>query len=417
MTLAVKAEPAEGGSVTPASGQYDFGQTVNLQAVAAEGYDFVRWIEGDKALSDSANYIYAVQGNADLTAVFTPKYLDVTVSYDERGGSVTGGGTGRYTYGTELTLTATPLSGWQFDGWTVDGKAVTTDLSSTFNVQSSMTIQAVFTEQPAGLLSGRVTRDTDDVPIGGAKVILRCGDVSYAATTDAYGYYQLTYDLLCQADRFMWSPTAQIWFDEAEQTKNFSLLRGATVVIPAEWACTFSSPVPVTPTTEGVRVWYLSKYDQQSFVVDEYTEATIPAGEGVILSGSPGQRIDLAEAAAVNPIMGNMLIGTPTAPYVVSDDAVYKMGEGTSDVAKFYLMAKDEVVPKGKAYCQYTLSSQAATVDIIWSAASLINAMLRDINDPDTPHFDLQGRRIYKTDADTRDKKIHVVKGRKVIIK
>ena len=195
------------------------------------------------------------------------------------------------------------------------------------------------------------------------------------------------------------------------------MLRGATVVIPAEWACTFSSPVPVTPTTEGVRVWYLSKYDQQSFVVDEYTEATIPAGEGVILSGSPGQRIDLAEAAAVNPIMGNMLIGTPTAPYVVSDDAVYKMGEGTSDVAKFYLMAKDEVVPKGKAYCQYTLSSQAATVDIIWSAASLINAVLRDINDPDTPHFDLQGRRIYKTDADTRDKKIHVVKGRKVIIK
>ena len=424
VTLAVKAEPAEGGSVTPASGQYDFGQTVNLQAVAAEGYDFVRWMEGDKALSDSANYIYAVQGNADLTAVFTPKYLDVTVSYDERGGSVTGGGTGRYTYGTELTLTATPLTGWQFDGWTVDGKAVTTDLSSTFNVQSSMTIQAVFTEQPAGLLSGRVTRDTDDVPIGGAKVILRCGDVSYAATTDAYGYYQLrvedkslTYDLLCQADGFMWSPTAQIWFDETEQTKNFSLLRGATVVIPAEWACTFSSPVPVTPTTEGVRVWYLSKYDQQSFVVDEYTEATIPAGEGVILSGSPGQRIDLAEAAAVNPIMGNMLIGTPTAPYVVSDDAVYKMGEGTSDVAKFYLMAKDEVVPKGKAYCQYTLSSQAATVDIIWSAASLINAVLRDINDPDTPHFDLQGRRIYKTDADTRDKKIHVVKGRKVIIK
>ena len=204
VTLAVKPEPAEGGSVTPASGQYDFGQTVNLQAVAAEGYDFVRWMEGDKALSDSANYIYAVQGNADLTAVFTPKYLDVTVSYDERGGSVAGGGTGRYTYGTELTLTATPLSGWQFDGWMVDGKAVTTDLSSTFNVHSSMTIQAVFTEQPAGLLTGRVTRDTDDVPIGGAKVILRCGDVSYAATTDAYGYYQLrvedkslTYDLLC----------------------------------------------------------------------------------------------------------------------------------------------------------------------------------------------------------------------------
>ena len=428
VTLAVKAQPAEGGSVSPASGQYDFSQPITLQATPAEGYEFTRWMEFDKVLSDTATYTYLPLGSADLTAVFTPKYYDITVSYDEKGGTVTGGGTGRYTYGTELELTATPASGWQFDGWMVDGKTVTTDQSSTFNVQRSMTIQALFSELPMGLLTGRVTRTDDDVPIGGAIVTLRSGDVTYAATTDSYGYYQLkvedkslTYDLLCQADGFMWSPTVQMWFEETEQTKNFSLLRGATIVLPKEGAGSFSSPVPVQLDTETAKAWWLSKYDQQSFVVEPVADGFIPAGEGVILSGVAGQRIDMSEntssAARRAPgIMGNMLIGTPTAPYVVTEDGVYQVRENTDGSTRFYLAVQGEVVPKGRAYCQYTISGQPTTVDIIWSGETLINAIVRDINDS-TPHFDLQGRRIYKVDADTSGKKIHIVKGRKVIIK
>ena len=429
ITLAIKAQPADGGTVSPASGQFDFGQTVKLVATPAEGYDFSRWMENDKALTDSASYIYAPQGNADLTAVFTPKYFDVTISYDEKGGTVTGGGTGRYTYGTELTLTATPQAGWQFSGWTIDGESLNSPLSTlNWTVNTSAVIQALFTELPTGLLSGRVTRDADDVPIGGAIVTLRSGDVSYAATTDSYGYYQLkvedkslTYDLLCQADGYIWSPSVQMWFDEAEQTKNFSLLRGATIVMPQEGACTFSTPVAVTLATETAKAWWLRAYDQQSFVVEQVVDGTIAAGEGIILSGVAGQRIDMAEAASATNraagIMGNMLIGTPTAPYVVDDDNVYQMREGTTTDAKFYLAVRGEVVPKGKAYCLYTLSGQPSEVAILWSDETLINAVLRDLNDPNTPHFDLQGRRIYKIDADVQGKKIHVVKGRKVVIK
>ena len=426
VTLAVKAQPAEGGIVSPASGQYYFGETVNLKATAAEGYDFVRWLENDKALTDSATYVYTPQGNADLTAVFTPKYFDVTISYDENGGVVTGGGTGRYAYGTELTLTATPQTGWLFDGWTIDGKPANTQQPSpntlTWTVNASAIIQAVFTELPTGLLSGRVTRDADDVPIGGAVVTLRSGDVSYAATTDSYGYYQLkvedkslTYDLLCQADGYMWSPTVQIWFDETTQTKDFSLLRGATVVLPKEGACTFSTPVAVTVSTETAKAWWLSKYDKQSFVVEQVANGVIPAGEGVILSGVAGQRIDMAEAATASSIMGNMLTGTATAPYVVTDDNVYQMREGTDADARFYLAVRGEVVPKGKAYCQYTLSGQPNEVAIIWSEETLINTVLRDINDADAQHFDLQGRRIYRFDADGQGKRIHIVRGKKVL--
>ena len=427
ITLAIKAQPADGGTVSPASGQFDFGQTVKLQATSAEGYDFVRWMENDKALTDSATYVYTPQGNADITAVFTPKYFDVTISYDEKGGTVTGGGTGRYAYGTEFTLTATPQTGWQFEGWVIDGKTIN-DNTLAWTVSASVTIQALFTELPTGLLSGRVTRDADDVPVGGATVTLRSGDVVYSTTTDSYGYYQLkvadkslTYDVLCQADGYMWSPNVQMWFDEAQQTKNFSLLRGATVVLSKEGACTFSTPVAVTLNTETAKAWYLGKYDKQSFVVEQVADGLIPAGEGVILSGVAGQRIDMTESSTANNraagIVGNMLIGTPTAPYVVDADNVYQLREDTGTETKFYLSARGEVVPKGKAYCQYTLSGQPNEVAIVWSEETLINAVLRDINNPNTPHFDLQGRRIYKVDADALGKKIHVVKGKKIIVR
>ena len=423
VTLAVKAQPAEGGTAVPASGQFDFGQPLTLQATPAEGYDFAWWMENDKALTDSATYVYTPQGNADLTAVFTPKYFDVTVSYNERGGTVTGGGTGRYAYGTELTLTAAAQQGWQFEGWMVDGKTLTNEAVCSWTVNATATLQALFTELPTGMLSGRVTRETDDVPIGGAVVTLRSGDITYAATTDSYGYYQLkvedkslTYDLLCQADGFMWGPSLQIWFDDTKQTKDFSLLRGATVVLPKEGACTFSTTVDVTLDTENVKAWWLKKYEKQSFVVEQVTDGTIAAGEGVILTGVPGRRIDMAEAASAKTIMGNMLTATASAPYVVTDDGVYQMREGTDAEAKFYLAVHGEVVPKGKAYCQYTLSGQPTQVAIIWSEETLINTLLRDINDPDMPHYDLQGRRIYKIDADAQNK-IHVVKGKKIIVK
>ena len=427
--LTVKASPAEGGSVAPASGQYDYGQAVTLTATAAEGYEFTKWLENDNLLTEEASYAYTPQGDASLTAVFAPKFYDVTIDYDANGGTVSGGGSGRYAYGTTLTLTAEPMSGWTFGGWQLDGELQTTEATFTWTVNNMATITPLFTELPTGLLSGRVTRDDDGTPVAGATVTLSNGDVRVTTTTDSYGYYQLkvedkslTYDLLCQADGYMWSPTVQMWFDEGEQTKNFSLLRGATIVLPAEGATTFSSPVSVTLPGGSVKAWYLSKFDQHSFVVEEVSVTSIVAGEGIILSGTAGQRIDMSEAPAAmhssqRAIAGNMLLGTPTAPYVVEDGNVYQMKENTNSTAAFYLAAKGELVPKGKAYCQFTLSGQPSTVSIVWNEADIINAIFNDANDPSTPHYDLQGRRIYMTGNGQGDKKIHIVNGRKIVVK
>jgi CUB domain/Divergent InlB B-repeat domain/Secretion system C-terminal sorting domain len=62
------------------------------------------------------------------------------------GGTVTG--TGFFTSGQSVTLTATPNTGWTFVNWTENGTAVSTNATLTFNATTNRTLQANFTGGP-----------------------------------------------------------------------------------------------------------------------------------------------------------------------------------------------------------------------------------------------------------------------------
>ncbi len=94
------------------SGTYAYGDTAQVEAVAAYGCQFLRWSDG----STANPYRFAVSDNRILTAVFT--YNDYTVfasASDTLMGTVTGNGA--YPYGDTATLTAIPYMGYQFSGW------------------------------------------------------------------------------------------------------------------------------------------------------------------------------------------------------------------------------------------------------------------------------------------------------------
>ena len=66
----------------------------------------------------------------------TGNYYNITVAADpETGGTVTGGG--RYEEGTNITLTATPASGYTFVNWTKNGTQVSTSPSFSFAVMGA----------------------------------------------------------------------------------------------------------------------------------------------------------------------------------------------------------------------------------------------------------------------------------------
>jgi hypothetical protein len=146
--LTVQASPANGGTVTPAISRQTYGSTVKLTATPAEGFMFNSWNLGNEQVSTDAEYSCQLNSDAAYTAIFTPKRLNVTVSYDAAGGSVSGAGTGIYNYGDVLQLSASPSSKYTFDGWKVNGVLSGTDAELQITLKAATTVEAVFTLIP-----------------------------------------------------------------------------------------------------------------------------------------------------------------------------------------------------------------------------------------------------------------------------
>ena len=428
--LTIEASPANGGKVSPVSGQYDYEKSITLKATPNEGYEFVNWVtNATTVISDTDLLEYFPKQDATLTAVFKAKNVNVTVNYREDAGTIEGGGTGLYAYGTELSLKATPADGYQFDGWMIDSVKVSgsPDVNTlTFTVTKPVQVDAIFSVRPDIILSGRVTSSVDDTPIAGATITLTHDDIVYTTTTDKFGRYSihiddrtLTYTTHCEYPGYVWSANSDIWFGEGSKTKDFVLLPGETVVVPSDGIFAFSPTVDVKVEDLDVSVWYVTEFDKTSFIMKQVKSGSIKAGEGVIIIGKPQERIDMLEAKNVHEIPNNILVGTGLAPYEVKDNNVFVLNEGsdsrrfraqaTTD-AYFYRAAKGTVIPEGKAYIHYTLEDLPDVVGIIWDT-TLIN-MVKQAMEGDEKHFGLDGRRIYKM-----DKGIHILKGRKVIVK
>lgn len=150
VTLTVKASPAEGGTVAPATGKVAYDSEVTLKAVSAEGYDFTGWKRGDEAMSDKASFDYVMTSDEEFTALFTIKHFNVDIVYDASQGIVENAASGIYDYGTVLEMRAVPSDGYKFDGWIVDNDTLSTDASYNITVKDDIVITADF----SGILSG-----------------------------------------------------------------------------------------------------------------------------------------------------------------------------------------------------------------------------------------------------------------------
>ncbi len=127
--------------------EYNAGDSVTLTATAKTGYVFDGWYVGDdKVEGAGATYTFTATANATYVAKFKAQYT-VTVSSEATAkGTVTGGG--EYVEGTSVTLTATPNSGYVFDGWYVgDDKVEDAGTTYTFTATANATYVAKFKAQ------------------------------------------------------------------------------------------------------------------------------------------------------------------------------------------------------------------------------------------------------------------------------
>ena len=112
-----------GGSVS-GSGTYKYGETVIIEAVPLDGYEFTGWegAEVNRALSSITTF--SVSSDISISGRFQPILHKLEILHSE-GGSVEGGGS--FQHGKLAFLQATPSTGYRFAGW--EGEAASDESS------------------------------------------------------------------------------------------------------------------------------------------------------------------------------------------------------------------------------------------------------------------------------------------------
>jgi len=146
--ISVSINPNEGGTVL-GSGGYDEGEEVTLIATPAFGYNFVSWTENDQVQSTNSQYTFTADSDRNLVANFKLKVYNITAAaYPESGGIING--SGQYTHGDLVELTASTQNGYRFVNWTENSIEVHTSESYTFAATSNRDLIANF--DPIGTL-------------------------------------------------------------------------------------------------------------------------------------------------------------------------------------------------------------------------------------------------------------------------
>ena len=114
--VTARAEPKNGGSVTPAEQEVAHDSLVTVMAEAANGWRFSGWADG---WASGARRLQRVQEDLGVVALFELEPAVIVLEADPKnGGKITAlPAKSKYTYGETLTLVAEAAEGWEFVGW------------------------------------------------------------------------------------------------------------------------------------------------------------------------------------------------------------------------------------------------------------------------------------------------------------
>ena len=123
------------GTVTPASGDYTYGESVEITATPAQGWVFDHW-SGDASGSENPVTI-TMDADKNITAHFTQITFSLTTTVDGNGTVTPASGT--FTEGESVEITATPAQGWVFDHWSGDASGSENPVTVIMDANKSIT--------------------------------------------------------------------------------------------------------------------------------------------------------------------------------------------------------------------------------------------------------------------------------------
>jgi uncharacterized repeat protein (TIGR02543 family) len=149
------------GHLTPEIGTHSYGEgsEVTVTAIPDSGWQFDGW-SGEVSDPDSATTTVVITSDKTVTANFSQIMHSLTLTAEGNGHLTPEIGTHSYAERTEVTVTATPDSGWQFDGWSgevsdPDSATTTVVISSDKTVTANFS-KNIFNAGVIGIIAGSV---------------------------------------------------------------------------------------------------------------------------------------------------------------------------------------------------------------------------------------------------------------------
>jgi uncharacterized repeat protein (TIGR02543 family) len=149
-SLRTSVSPTGSGNITkiPDQSNYDYLANVELTAVANAGWSFSYWsiandTWGSPSINSTQNPITIIMdNNKRVTAVFTQDQYILTITVIGNGNVTIEPYKTTYTYGENVTLTATADPDWTFAGWAGDASGTANPI--TVNMTGNKTVTATF---------------------------------------------------------------------------------------------------------------------------------------------------------------------------------------------------------------------------------------------------------------------------------
>ncbi len=139
----VTALPEEGGIVAGA-GEYYYGQTVGLDALANIGYHFIQWNESGTMVSDDPEFFFEIFADRSFEAIFFINVYTITATAGANG-SINPSGDVDVEHGEDITFAILPNAGYDIEDVLVNGESVGAVATFTFeDVTEDATIHAEF---------------------------------------------------------------------------------------------------------------------------------------------------------------------------------------------------------------------------------------------------------------------------------